>query len=82
MINIQSIISDLEKQQAGIEKALAPLRGIADSTGGATAVKKRGPVRRRQSRITDEGRRKLALAMKRRWAAKRAKKRAVKKKAV
>ncbi|HWD99400.1 MAG TPA: hypothetical protein VG345_10195 [Bryobacteraceae bacterium] len=71
---IKEIINSLERQRRAIENALAALRGIqeggqsagtASSSPGRTAVKRKGGM-------TPEGRRRLAEAMKRRWAVKRA----------
>jgi hypothetical protein len=71
---IREIIDSLERQRRAIENALSVLRGIqesgqsagtASSSRGRTAVKRKGGM-------TPEGRRRLAEAMKRRWAVKRA----------
>ena len=68
---IADIIDQLEEQKAAIDRALAVLQDFAD-TGSATptktVAKKRGA---RKGGMTPEGRKRLALAMKRRWAAKR-----------
>ena len=68
---IADIIDQLEEQKSAIDRALAVLQDFAD-TGSATptktVAKKRGA---RKGGMTPEGRKRLALAMKRRWAAKR-----------
>ena len=68
---IDNIITQLETQKAAIERALETLQDFAE-TGGITpaqSASKRGPARK--GSMSPEGRRRLALAMKRRWAAKR-----------
>jgi hypothetical protein len=84
MTEIANIINQLETQKAAIEQALEALRDFGE-TGSITprkSVGKAAPTRK--GGMTPEGRRRLALAMKRRWAAKRtgaqAKKSATKKK--
>jgi len=68
---IANIISRLENQKAAIDRALEALQDFA-ATGSITppqSGRKRTPARK--GGMTPEGRRRLALAMKRRWAAKR-----------
>ena len=78
MTSLQQIISDLEQQKAAIENALAALRGLS---GGAE--QRRGPGRppgtggpgrpaKKGSNISDEGRQRIAEALRKRWAAKKA----------
>jgi hypothetical protein len=81
--DIQDIISELEQQRAAIERALTALRevskpGVQRETA-APGRKRPGPQPKKQSRMTEEGRRRLAESMKKRWAAKRAGKRGAKK---
>ena len=83
MTNIQELIADLARQKTAIDNALAALRAISGTAEpkrrgrppGSGA--KRGPGRppKKQVRLSDEGRQRLAESMKRRWAAKRAAKR-------
>ena len=71
MNEIANIISRLENQKAAIDRALEALQDFA-ATGSITppqSGRKRTPARK--GGMTPEGRRRLALAMKRRWAAKR-----------
>ena len=71
MNEIANIINQLETQKAAIEQALETLRDFGE-TGSVTpgkSIGKAAPARR--GGMTPEGRRRLALAMKRRWAAKR-----------
>jgi hypothetical protein len=68
---IANVIAQLEEQNAAIERALEALQDFA-GTGSITPAKstgKAGPARK--GAMTSEGRRRLALAMERRWAAKR-----------
>ena len=77
--SLKEVIASLDKQRIAIEKALAALRDV-EGTGSASpgpgrpkgsGAKKAGRPSRR-GRISAEGRRRLAEAMKRRWAVKRA----------
>jgi len=67
---LKDIIRRLERQQKAVERALTALREVSGmdeiatrSTATPSSARKRG--------MTPEGRRRLALLMKRRWAAKR-----------
>ena len=71
MNGIDNIIAQLEEQKAAIERALDALRDF-DDTGSITSTKSTGrAASARKGGMTPEGRRRLALAMKKRWAAKR-----------
>jgi hypothetical protein len=71
MNEIANIINQLERQKAAIEQALEALRDVGE-TGSITPEKSVGKAApARKGGMTPEGRRRLALAMKRRWAAKR-----------
>lgn len=71
MNEIANIIAQLEAQKAAIERALETLQDFSE-TGGITAAKSADRTgRARKGGMIPEGRRRLALAMKRRWAAKR-----------
>ena len=77
MTDLRNIISELEQQKDAIERALAALREVSQTGAQAamagTAAKKRpGRPPKKQSRMTEEGRRRLAESMKKRWAAKKA----------
>lgn len=73
MSDVQNIISQLEQQRDAIERAISALRDINPAQAAAVQAVDRAQPAERGSRghITPEGRRKLAEAMKRRWAAKR-----------
>jgi hypothetical protein len=71
MNGIDNIIAQLEEQKAAVERALETLRDF-DETGTITAAKSAGKAASARKRgMTPEGRRRLGLAMKKRWAAKR-----------
>lgn len=74
MNDIQSIISQLERQRDAIERALGALRDIEGT--GTPAAKKQGAApgkkRGRKRRISAEGRARIAAATRKRWADKRA----------
>jgi hypothetical protein len=71
MNEIANIINRLETKKAAIEQALEALRDFGE-TGSITPAQSTSTAARRKGGMTPEGRRRLALAMKRRWAAKRA----------
>ena len=78
MNEIANIISRLENQKAAIDRALEALQDFA-ATGSITPQQSgRKTQSARKGGMTPEGRRRLALAMKRRWAAKRTGKQAKK----
>jgi hypothetical protein len=68
---IANIIAQLEAQKAAVERALEALRDF-DQSGTVNPAKSTAKAPARKGGMTPEGRRRLALAMKRRWAAKRA----------
>jgi len=76
--SISQIIASLERQRESIEKALAALREVEGAAGAPRRGRPRGsgaaPATKqsRRGRISPEGRKRLAEAMRRRWAVKRA----------
>jgi hypothetical protein len=71
---LNDIIARLEEQKGAIERALSALRELEGS--GVQSREEKPPAPRkirtkRKRRITPEGRKRLAEAMKRRWAVKR-----------
>ncbi|HWE53420.1 MAG TPA: hypothetical protein VG273_26745 [Bryobacteraceae bacterium] len=70
MNGIDNIIALLEQQKAAVERALEALRGF-DQTGSIAPANSTSKAAARKGGMTPAGRRRLALAMKRRWAAKR-----------
>jgi hypothetical protein len=74
---LNEIIARLEKQKEAIDKALGALREIDEAAPAPVAPAKRSYTRRATKKkksggISAEGRKRLADAMKKRWAAKRA----------
>ena len=65
---IKLVIDRLEQQKSAIERALAALNGIEVTI----EAKASSPATRKRHGITPAGRRRLSLALKQRWAAKRA----------
>ena len=70
MNEIANIIARLETQKAAIEQALETLRDF-ETTGSITPAKSTGKAAKKGG-MSAEGRRRIALAMKLRWQAKRA----------
>ena len=71
---LNGIIARLEEQKSAIERALSALREIEGSEVQSREEKPLAPrkVRTKRKRgVTPEGRKRLAEAMKRRWAVKR-----------
>ena len=78
MKDIPRIIEDLKQQRDAIERAIAALNEIV-GTGSAAATAQAKPqsqgrktAPRKRGGLTPEGRERLAAAMRKRWAAKRA----------
>jgi hypothetical protein len=70
-----AIITQLESQRRAIETAISALREVEGSPSesrGATTAKRAGRPATRKGGLTEEGRRRISEALKRRWAAKRA----------
>ena len=73
MKEIQTIISQLERQQAAIERALAALREIEGiETATARGQERPQKKRSRKRRMSAEGRARIGAATRKRWADKRA----------
>jgi hypothetical protein len=74
ILDLQKILSELGAERDRIDRAIEALDGIASSS---PVNKKRAGVARASGRrrggITPEGRRRLSLAMKKRWAERRKK---------
>ena len=78
MTDLQQIINDLERQRAVIDTALTALRGLSNGEpqrrGPGRPPGKRGPGRppKKRPNISEEGRQRIAEALRKRWAAKKA----------
>ncbi len=69
-MDLNRIVKDLEAERDRIGRAIAAL---VEQARGAISGAKRGPkAKRRPGGITAAGRRRLSLAMKKRWAQRRA----------
>ena len=78
-MNIQKIVSELEREKDRISTAIAALLGSASSsraTRKSRAGKAAAPGKRKRRRggLTPAGRRRLSEAMKKRWAERKRKK--------
>jgi hypothetical protein len=70
-MDLERIVGDLKRERDRLDRAITALSGDSAAPKGA-APKQATPVKRRGG-ITPEGRRRLSLAMKRRWAERRRK---------
>jgi hypothetical protein len=70
MNELKDIIASLERQKAGIDRALSALTGIETSPQPASSTTKSQPGRKRG--LTAAGRKRISDALKKRWAAKKA----------
>jgi hypothetical protein len=68
-MNTLQVIRELEAKRAGLEAAIAALRGLDHASSGRT-----GNGRRRKRHVSAEARKRMSQAQKRRWAAARQKK--------
>lgn len=77
-MNLDTILEDLKKERARLDRAIAAL----EESGSPRAVGKKARVTARQPAaskgkqrggLTEEGRKRLSLAMKKRWAERRKK---------
>jgi hypothetical protein len=74
--SLQAAVKALKKEEQSLVKQLAHLRSKMENLTGISKAKgaKRGPKPGRGNRLSDEGRRAISLAAKRRWAKYRGKK--------
>jgi len=75
-LDLAKIVSDLKKERDRLGQAIAALLGSAFSEGGKNRVgRPKGSTtkgkKRKRGGLTPEGRRRLSLAMKKRWAERR-----------
>ena len=71
MTDVQQIISDLERQRAAIERAIAALREITGSAVPTAKPPAAGVAKKAGRTISPEGKARIAEAQRKRWAAKR-----------
>lgn len=72
MDHLAHIISQLERQKAAIERAISALGEIDSGPENKQTVSQTPEVGARKRRLSPEGRKRIAEAMRRRWAAKKA----------
>ena len=72
-MDLQRVLSDLNAEKDRIVRAIAALTGLGSATLASKSSAKGRKRARRRGGITPEGRRRLSLAMKRRWAERRKK---------
>ncbi len=65
-MGIWSILAEIDREIAQLQQARAVLSGNTAKTGAAPRVKK---SKRKKRNLTPEGRKRIAEAVKRRWAA-------------
>lgn len=71
MNDVTSIVSELERQKAAIERAIEALQEVS-GPGGRSSGRRQPAAKKR--RLSPEGRRRIAEAARRRWAALKAEK--------
>jgi hypothetical protein len=71
-LDLNKLVADLTKERDRLGRAIAALMGSALSVGGKRVGRPKGsttkPKKQKRGGLTPEGRRRLSLAMKRRWA--------------
>jgi hypothetical protein len=73
-LDLQKILSDLTAEKDRIVRAIEALMESPSTLGPKKGVKRQGTTSKRRGGITPEGRRRLSLAMKKRWAERKRKK--------
>jgi hypothetical protein len=72
MNEIKTIISRLEKQKTGIDRAIGALRKITNGGSAGTSERPAARPSRKERRLSAGGRKRIAEAARRRWAAMKA----------
>jgi hypothetical protein len=67
-LDLQKIVSDLTAEKDRISSAIEALLELPSKRGPKKGVKRQRATGGRRGGITPEGRRRLSLAMKKRWA--------------
>ena len=73
-MDLQKILSDLTAEKDRIVRVIESLLESPSKRGPKKGVKRAGATGKRRGGITPEGRRRLSLAMKKRWAERKKKK--------
>jgi len=75
-LDLEKLVADLKKERDRLGKAITALLGSAISGGKTTGRgRRKGTTAKKRKRggLTPEGRRRLSIAMKKRWAERRKK---------
>jgi hypothetical protein len=75
-LDIQKILSDLQREKTQLDRAIAALEGLEARSSARTGMAGKAPAggqRKKRGRMSAEGRRRLSEAMKKRWAERRKK---------
>ena len=73
-MNIVEIISELKNERKRIEDAIAVLNGSSSNGTASSPIQQQPSTRtRRRSHMSAEGRKRISLMMKKRWAERRKK---------
>jgi hypothetical protein len=73
-LDLQKILSELAAERDRIVRAIEALLESSSKRGPKKGMRRQGAAGRRKGGITPEGRRRLSLAMKKRWAERKRKK--------
>jgi hypothetical protein len=74
-LDLDKLVADLKKERDRLGRAISALIGNALSQGGKRGGRPKGSTSKTRKRrgLTPEGRRRLSIAMKKRWAERRKK---------
>ena len=74
-MDLDKLVADLKKERDRLGKAITALLGSVMSGGGKKMGRPKGSTSKKRKRggLTPEGRRRLSIAMKKRWAERRKK---------
>ena len=76
-MNLGQIVSELKKERDDLNRAIAALEGIGGKRSQAAKASEKGslakPLGKRRGGLSAAGRKRISDAMKKRWAARRAK---------
>ena len=74
-MDLDKLVADLKKERDRLGKAITALLGSVLSGGGKKTGRPKGSTSKKRKRggLTPEGRRRLSIAMKKRWAERRKK---------
>lgn len=73
-MSVETILADLRRERAQLDRAIAALEGTVSTSGKSTMGARAGKMAssgKRRGGLTPAGRKRLSEAMKRRWAERR-----------